>query len=265
MLHYNNMFFYGFNNDSQFKEQCGYTIDGVWYPRVTKIVEIKSKPQLYKFYAEVGLKGGEDIKTKSASEGTLIHETFEKILLGENPPIDPSIAPAIKAAVNFLQEHHIQVDPEYVEKQMVNYNHRYAGTIDTLALIGGKFGILDIKTSLSIYRDYNLQTAAYMDMLNDRLKTLQTRWIMRIDQSRTCTQCASTLRGKGGRDKIRAPYPRPLDFQQCANENHEWGEMQGHIELKEFPYWHDDFAAFLGAKKLWEWEHDYWLRKINYI
>jgi len=41
--------------------------------------------------------------------------------------------------------------------------------------------------------------------------------------------------------------------------------MQGHIELKEFPYWHDDFQAFLGAKKLWEWEHDYWLKKIGYV
>ena len=99
-----------FTNEEQFKELCGYTIDNVWYPRVTKIVEIKSKPQLYRFYAEVGLKGGEDIKTKSASEGTMIHEAFEKILVGENPPIDPSIAPAIKAAVSFIETNHIEVD-----------------------------------------------------------------------------------------------------------------------------------------------------------
>ncbi len=254
-----------FTNEEQFKELCGYTIDGQWYPRVTKIVEIKSKPQLYKFYAEVGLKGGEDIKTKSASEGTMIHETFEKILVGENPPVDPSIAPAIKAAVTFLKTNHIQVDPAFVEKRIMHPEHKYAGTIDTVALIGGSFGVLDIKTSLSIYRDYNLQTSAYVAALKEQLPKLQTRWIMRIDQGRTCTQCASTMRSKGGRDKIRAPYPKPPKWKPCADDDHAWSEITGSVELKEFPYWHNDFQAFLGAKKLWEWEHEYWLKRIKYL
>ena len=251
-----------YENAEDFKEQCGYTIDGAWYPRVTKIVEIKAKPALYKFYAEVGFDEGEEIKAKSASEGTLIHEAFEAILTGQSPIIDPSIAPAITAAVEFIKTNQIHVDPAFVERRVVNYEHRYAGTIDTLALIGGKFGILDIKTSVSIYRDYNLQTAAYMDTL--RTHNLQTRWIMRIDQSAACTKCGSTLRGKGGRDKIRDPYPRPAGWLKCENNAHDFGPITGHVELKEFPYWHDDFAAFLGAKKLWEWENDYWLKKIGY-
>ena len=253
-----------YGNAEEFKEACGYGIDGAWYPRVTKIVEIKAKPALYRFYAEVGFKEGEDIKAKSAAEGTMIHETLEKILIGENPAIDPSIAPAIGAAVDFIGKNHIHVDPEFVERRVVHYEHRYAGTIDTLALIGGKFGILDIKTSLSIYRDYNLQTAAYMDTLKDQVKNLETRWIMRIDQSKSCARCKATLRGKGGREKIRDPYPRPYGWQRCAEGEHAWGDMEGHVELKEFPYWHDDFQAFLGAKKLWEWENDYWLKKIRY-
>lgn len=249
---------------NEFKEQCGYAVDNAWYPRVTKIVEIKAKPQLYKFYAEVGFKEGEEIKAKSASEGTLIHETFEKILIGETPTIDPTIAPAIKAATDFIAKNHILVDPEFVERRVVNYEHRYAGTIDTVALIGGKFGILDIKTSLAIYRDYNLQTAAYMDTLRSQLKNLQTRWIMRIDQSKTCKKCAASLRGKGGRDKVRDPFPRPYGWQRCPDEGHEWSDIEGHVELKEFPYWQNDFGAFLGAKRLWEWENEYWLKKAGY-
>ena len=257
-----------YENLEQFKEECGYTIDGSWYPRVTKIMEIKAKPALYKFYAEVGFEEGEEIKAKSASEGTLIHEAFEAILIGQSPTIDPSIAPAITAATEFIKTNKIHVEPTFVERRVVNYEHRYAGTIDALALIGGKFGILDIKTSLSIYRDYNLQTAAYMDAL--RTQNLQTRWILRIDQSQACAKCGATLRGKGGRDKIRDPYPRPAGWKRCADRSigttgeHSFGPMTGHVELKEFPYWKDDFAAFLGAKKLWEWENDYWLRKISY-
>lgn len=254
----------GFQDSEEFKETCGYAIDGAWYPRVTKIVEIKAKPQLYKFYAEVGFKEGEEIKAKSASEGTLIHETFEAMLVGQTPAIDPSIAPAIRAAMEFIGKNKIEVDPEFVERRVVHYEHRYAGTIDTLALIGGKFGILDIKTSLSIYRDYNLQTAAYMDTLKHQFKNLQTRWIMRIDQSRACAKCGANLRGKGGREKIRDPYPRPFGWVRCDSDTHEWKDMEGHVELKEFPYWHEDFQAFLGAKKLWEWENDYWLKRIRY-
>ena len=261
---------YQFNNSDHFKEQCGYTIDGIWYPRVTKIVEIKAKPALYKFYAELGtFQAGEDIKTKSAAEGTLIHEAFEKILIGESPAIDPSIAPAIKAAVDFIGRNKIQVSPEYVEKRVVNPKHRYAGTVDTLALINGKFGVLDIKTSQSIYRDYNLQTSAYVDALKDQFKNLQTRWIMRIYQIRTCKLCASTLRSKGGRDKIRKPYPQPYGWKDCLDKEgcgkHEWMELKGVVELKEFPYWQEDFQAFLGAKKLWEWENEYWLKQVGYL
>jgi hypothetical protein len=46
---------------------------------------------------------------------------------------------------------------------------------------------------------------------------------------------------------------------------HEWGELYGDIELKEFPYWQDDFTAFLGAKRLWEWENEDWLKKAAYL
>ncbi len=255
-----------FSSAEQFKELCGYDIDGVWYPRVTKIVEIKAKPALYKYYAELGsFQAGEDIKTKSANEGTMIHEAMEKIMLGENPEIDPSIKPSIDAAVKFLEHNSIQILPEFVEKRVVNHNHRYAGTVDSLALIDGKFGVLDIKTSQSIYRDYSLQTSAYMDALKDQFQNLQTRWIFRIDQFKKCPRCGSTLRSKGGRDKIRKPYPLPTKWKSCDDDQHQWAELTGDIEIKEFPYWQEDFRAFIGAKSLWEWENSYWLKKIGYF
>lgn len=248
-----------YSTPESFKEANGYTIGELWYPRVTKIVSIKAKPALYRFYGEAkNFQAGRAITEQSAKEGTLVHETVEGILTGKNPEIDPSIAPAVSSFLNFLSTKNIQVLPELVEKRIVSHDHRYAGTVDALALIDGKFGVLDIKTSQAVYRDYNLQTSAYMDALKNEFSGLQTRWILRIDQIQICGRCGAVRRLKGGREKIR------LNGRTSCGD-HEWSRLTGDIELQEFPYWRSDFEAFLGAKKLWEWENEEWLRKIGYL
>ena len=254
-----------FKDVDDFKAKTGYIIDDVWYPRVTSIVNIKSKPALYMYYG--GLKSygqGEEIKRISAEEGTLVHEIAEKIIIGGNPVVDPSIAPAIKAFKEFLANTKVHVDKDWVEKRIVHFGERYAGTIDAMAIIDGKFGVLDIKTSQAIYRDYNLQTSAYFASLQDIHRNLQTRWILRIDQQQTCLLCGGSRRTKGGREKIKRPV-RSKGHPFCHEGEHEWAEMKGIIEIQEFPYWQDDFHAFLGAKRLWEWENVGLLKKACYI
>ena len=46
---------------------------------------------------------------------------------------------------------------------------------------------------------------------------------------------------------------------------HEWGKTEGVIELKEFPEWKTDYHAFLGAKRLWEWENEEILKQVGYL
>jgi len=259
------------SSPEQFSEQSGYEIDGKWYPRVTKILEIKSKPALYRFYASMpSFEHGEDMKQKSADEGTLVHETVQALAVGKQVDIDPSIKPAVDAFLEFTEKKRIKFVPEFIEKRLVNNRDRYAGTIDAVAHLDGRIGVLDIKTSQSIYRDYNLQTAAYMGVLTDESFNLSaggpidTRWILRIDQMKKCNRCGSTLRPKGGREKIKRPFPS-YGFISCPEDAHEWSELKGIIELKEFPGWQTDFEAFLAAKKLWEWENEYLLKKIGYL
>ncbi|OGY59624.1 MAG: hypothetical protein A3B23_00695 [Candidatus Colwellbacteria bacterium RIFCSPLOWO2_01_FULL_48_10] len=247
------------NNGDNFKDEHGYIMNGAWYPRVTSIINIKAKPALYRFYGGLNsFAEGEMIKQKSADEGTLVHEFAEKILVGDESLPPAYIQPSIDALRRFLEQNKVHVDRDWVEKRIVHYKERYAGTIDALALIGGKFGVLDIKTSQEIYRDYNLQTAAYFASLSDEFSTLQTRWILRIDQTQKCLNCGAVRRTKGGREKIR----KNGGDLHCQ---HEWSEMTGHIELKESPNWKEDFDAFLAAKKLWEWENESPLKKIGYL
>lgn len=248
-----------FKNEIDFKAQCGYEIDGVWYPRVTKIVDIKTKPALYRFYATVGYNRAKEISSQSAEEGTAIHEVVERLLTGQKAgEVPASLAPSIYAFLEFMRSRKIIVDSSHVERRIVSEEHRYAGTIDSLAEIDGKFGVLDIKTSAGIYRDYDLQTSAYFQALKKEFPDLSTRWILRIDQDQKCTKCTATRRLKGGREKIKKNGK-----EACSFYRHEWAEPQGIIELKEITSdWEHDFAGFLGAKKLWEWEHRNWLEKI---
>ncbi len=250
-----------FTSPENFKEDCGYTIEDVWYPRVTRIVSIKAKPALYHFYAEArSVAAGQAISEQSAKEGTLLHEAVEALLLGQEPEVAEIIRPAVDAFRNFREQHRIGVTPELVETRVVSHDHRYAGTVDAVALIDGKLGVLDIKTSQSIYRDYNLQTAAYMAALKDRLEGLETRWILRIDQSQMCLHCGAKRRVKGGREKVRRN-----GRDTCPPDEHVWSDVTGEIQFQEFPSWQSDFEAFLGAKRLWEWENEYWLKKIGYL
>ncbi|HEY4496654.1 MAG TPA: hypothetical protein VI432_00710 [Candidatus Paceibacterota bacterium] len=251
---------YKSNGNGDFKEKHGYIVEGRWYPRVTSILDIKAKPALYRFYG--GLESfarGEMIKQKSADEGTLLHQAAERVLTGQyDGGVDPRIEPSVITLIDFIKNTNIQVDADWVEKRVINFRDRYAGTIDALAVIDGKFGVLDIKTSQSIYRDYNLQTAAYFSPLSETFDGLQTRWILRVDQNQKCLRCGAKRRIKGGHEKIRKNGFNG----DCL---HDWSEMRGEIELKEFPHWYEDFEAFLAAKRLWEWENENSLKKIGYL
>ena len=237
-----------------FKDENGYEIDGIWYPRVTAIVSIKAKPALYAFYAGLpDFKTGEDIKNKSAEEGTLLHETVEAILRNEPIVVPEQVKPAISAFMDFYKNNDLIAHK--IEERVVSQKHHFAGTMDVLAELNGVLGVLDIKTSVAIYRDYSMQTSAYIEALSEN-KTIPplTRWILRLDQSKHCLKCSATLRDKGGREKIRGEKVR------C---NHEWGPMRGEVELKELKTFESDIKAFLACKSLWEWENEYWLKKIR--
>lgn len=242
-----------------FKALNGYEIDGVWYPRVTAIVSIKAKPALYKFYADqTSFAAGEAVKNKSAEEGTLLHGAIESFLKGETPPVPDLIKPAVSAFLDFRKQN--EIVPHQIETRVVSKKHRYAGTLDCLAELNGQLGILDIKTSQAIYRDFGIQTSAYVEALReDSSMPPLKRWILRLDQVKYCIRgCGAKLREKGGNIKIRtAALSRPS---KCE---HVWGELMGEIELRELPDFKKDIRAFLAAKDLWEWEHDYWLSQIK--
>ncbi len=189
-----------YKDAEQFKASCGHELNGAWYPRVTHILSIKAKPALDIFFKEMeSYAAAEKVKNKSAEEGSLVHEVVQKMAIGEPVEIPKEIEPAAAAFKDFQAKNSIVFHPEYVERPIWSNLHRYSGTVDALATVGGKFGVLDIKTSTGFYPEYNLQTAAYVLALqeNDLRRALvlpreiETRWILRVDHQRKCRRCGA--------------------------------------------------------------------------
>lgn len=240
---------------TEFHDRAGYKIDGIWYPRVTSILSIKSKPALLRYYGGMrSFKAADDVKEASAREGTLVHEAVEAIARGEHPEIDPNARPSVDAYLEFARNN--DIEPLLVEERIVSREHRYAGTIDMLARVNGVVGVLDIKTGKRIYRDYGLQTAAYMQALreNPAHPTPLTSWVLRLDQCRVCELCGVSLRTKGGAFRVSA------GGRGCT---HRWGPMQGQFEFQEMTDTEHNLQAFLASKALWEWEHHDWLQQLK--
>jgi hypothetical protein len=247
---------------AQFRAENGYDIDGQWYPRVTSIVGIKAKPALYRFYGEQpSYYAAQAVTERSAVEGTRIHEAAQAILLGEEPEVPNDIAPAIAAFRSFIARQPIETEAAHIERRIWHPQERYAGTIDILGRMKGRLGVIDIKTSQDIYRDYNLQTAAYMEALLPLYPELTTRWILRLDQLQFCSICKASLRTKGGREKVKRNYEAG-GTKLCTM--HDWGPITGIAQIREFPDWQEDYQGFLAAKRLWEWEHAPLLEGLGY-
>ncbi len=256
----------------RFKREKGHIIENKWFPRVTSIIEVKAKPGLYKFYAEsVSFEEANRKKGLAGSEGSKIHTAIEKILVGEEITIEKELEPSIIAFKEFMKQNEIIADKTYVEKRILSNQFKYTGTFDFIGYVNGKFSVVDIKTSSSIYKDYGLQTSAYLYALNEEgnlydeggrffkkiPKEVESRFILLIRRKRICQKCGGEYIVRAGREpKIENGDP---------NCEHQFGEIIGEFELKEFSNQSSDFRAFLACKDLWEWENEFYLRQIGYL
>ena len=259
-----------YQNIEEFKKDQGYYIENIWYPRVTKICDIKSKPALYYFYGQAeSYEAANRQKQKAASEGKVVHEIVESFIL-HRPIMVPEEYQGIKQAFeDFLKNYSLFSKAEWLEKKVKHSGHRYAGTFDIIGEINNHFALIDIKTSASVYDDYRLQTSAYFYALGEEPwlldfngrkiilpREIEKRYILRIGQKRICEKCGAIMRVKKMGDKIENGNP---------NCEHKFGGIMGEWELKEFENHEEDFKGFLHCKGLWEWEYRDYLREIGYL
>lgn len=238
-----------------FKQKYGYEIEGFWFPRVTAVTSLFSKASFFASGARLPL------WQASADWGTLVHSTIANFLLKKPQDIDQRIVPSVEIFKKWQKTHgfEIQNPKEHIEKRIFDKENCYAGTADLIARVGGKLGLIDIKTGTEIREEHSLQTAAYFAAYNlgkGKLETCETRWILRIDQYKECMGCFAKMREKSQKESVSQGNPL------C---NHQWSVVKGEIEFRELVNHEQDLQAFLSAKEVWEWYNKDWLSKIiNY-
>lgn len=108
------------------------------------------------------LKGSPWQKRDSAGElGTAVHDQIEARIIGKTPP-EP--AEAVAERVEHFERFVADYAPTFEAAEATVYNRRaaYAGTLDSIATIGGERFVIDVKTTKSgVYPEHALQLAAY--------------------------------------------------------------------------------------------------------
>lgn len=229
-----------------FKYKYGHEVEGIWMPRVTAITALISRPFFVSGFA-------------SANWGTSVHTAIEGILKGKESVAEDKIKPSLFAFEKWKKTEDVVIkDPSLdIERKVYDFDNGYAGTLDMIAEVAGRRGIVDIKTGNSIREEYSMQTAAYLNAYNKgttkKLKA-DTRWILRIDQYQECKGCYAKKRDKSGKERISE-----------GNElcNHQWSLSMGEAEFLEMEEQERDLQAFLAAKEVWEWYHRAFLKKVT--
>jgi hypothetical protein len=149
--------------------------EGVPLPSVTWITSMWPKGKaFYQWLAEKGWSEAEEIKMAAGDRGSRVHLACADIAEGKQVKITDKYISRITGQAEDLTveecdcilsfQHFLeQMNPKiyFVEKVVLDHEDGFAGTMDMVCEISGELGILDIKTSQSIWMAYQLQLPAY--------------------------------------------------------------------------------------------------------
>lgn len=120
-----------------------------------KELALLTKVEAIQTLTTADLFGGND----AAMLGSRVHAMCEKLVKGKE--ILPSTQE--KEYVDNFRQFMVDYSPEYEETESTVFSrtHGYAGTLDAIAVIGGKRYVIDIKTGKGVWPEAALQMSAY--------------------------------------------------------------------------------------------------------
>jgi len=180
--------------------------EGVYYPSVTTILQYMPKNKFFESWLKDVGHNADLIMRRAGKEGTQVHEAAEALVKGEevswmddygNAKYSQIVWEMILKFYDFWTTH----KPELISTEDFVWSdeHKYAGTADLVVKMNGEIWLLDLKTSNSIHKSYDLQLASYAKALEEckDIKIERTGIIWLKAQSRGPSKMKGKIQGKG--------------------------------------------------------------------
>tara|TARA_B110000285_G_scaffold70842_1_gene81546 strand:- start:4344 stop:5126 length:783 start_codon:yes stop_codon:yes gene_type:complete len=180
--------------------------EGVFYPSVTTILQYMPKNKFFENWLKDVGHNSNLIMRKAGKEGTQVHEAAEKLVLGEeiswmddygNAKYSQLVWEMILKFADFWNTH----KPELISAEDFVWSdeYKYAGTADLVVKMNDEIWLLDIKTSNSVHKSFDLQLAAYAKGLDEAkgIKVQRTGIIWLKASSRGPSKQKNVIQGKG--------------------------------------------------------------------
>ena len=180
--------------------------EGVYYPSVTTILQYMPKNKFFDNWLKDVGHNADYIMRKAGKEGTQVHEAAEALVKGEevswmddygNAKYSQLVWEMILKFHNFWSTH----KPELISTEDFVWSdeYKYAGTADLVVKMNNETWLLDIKTSNSIHKSYDLQLASYAKALEEskNIKIERTGIIWLKAHSRGPSKQKNVIQGKG--------------------------------------------------------------------
>ena len=148
--------------------------EGVYYPSVTTILQYMPKNKFFETWMKDVGHNADLIMRKAGKEGTQVHEAAEALVRGEEVTWMDDYGRAKYSQVVWemilkFYEFWSTYKPELISTEDFVWSdeHKYAGTADLVVKLDGKIWLLDLKTSNSLHKSYDLQLASYAVALKE--------------------------------------------------------------------------------------------------
>ena len=179
--------------------------EGVFYPSVTTILQYMPKNKFFESWLKDVGHNANLIMRRAGKEGTQVHEAAEALVKGEevswmddygNARYSQIVWEMILKFYDFWSTH----KPELIstEEFVFSDEHKYAGTADLVVKMNDEIWLLDLKTSNSIHKSYDLQLASYAKALQENGQKIDRTGIIWLKaSSRGPSKQKKVIQGKG--------------------------------------------------------------------
>ena len=185
--------------------------EGVYYPSVTTILQYMPKNKFFESWLKDVGHNADLIMRKAGKEGTQVHEACEKLVKGEevswmdnygNAKYSQLVWEMILKFADFWRTH----KPELISTEDFVWSdeHKYAGTADLVVKLDGQVWLLDLKTSNSLHKSYDLQLASYAKALKEckDIEIERTGILWLKANTRTASKKQGVYQGSGWQIKV---------------------------------------------------------------